>query len=168
VLAAFWQNREAFEARGTRERPDDRNLLKLQAALAKAQKRFEQWSSPAVQDEIGDTPEWAKGLRERREARDVAAKALGHAQAQVKHEDDHELPSLATLREDWDGMTTEAQRELLARVFDLVGVTAEHLIVAFETGTGPTDLPTRGFRAEPRLCPIAIPDMPDEAGSLAA
>jgi DNA invertase Pin-like site-specific DNA recombinase len=168
VLAAFWQNREAFEARGTRERPDDRNLLKLQAALVKSQKRFEQWTSPAVQDEIGDTPEWAKGLRERREARDTDAKALGYAQAQVKHKADDELPSLATLREDWDDMTTEAQRELLARVFDLVGVTVEHLIVAFESGTGPSDLPTRGFRSEPRLCPIAIPDAPDVAGTLAA
>jgi hypothetical protein len=45
-----------------------------------------------------------------------------------------------------------------------MAVGRDRTIIAFRHGSGPTDLPTRGFRRNPRLAPIV--DVPDGARML--
>jgi DNA invertase Pin-like site-specific DNA recombinase len=94
VVDAFWSMQADLEARGHRDPGPD--IGKLEQALAVAETRLEQWTSPEVQDAIGDPALYAAGLRERREARDAAAAEL--AAAKVSGSGTVELQSVETLR----------------------------------------------------------------------
>jgi hypothetical protein len=162
ALGSFWALVDDLEAQGT---TDDRGTLAaLHQALDRAEQRLAEYLSPAVQDEVGDTMLWATGLGERRRARDDAAKALGAAKAEADERD--ALPSARSLRADWDSKPTRDRRELLGAWFDLIAVGRDGSVVVFPRGTGPADLPTRGYRRDPQLYPIT--DIPADGRTLAA
>jgi hypothetical protein len=163
AVDAFWALINDLEATGSRDNKRGR-IAALQTKLAKEEARLVQYLDPDVQDAAGDTAEYAAGLRARRDARDNAAAALGKAKAQAGTEG--EAPSPRSLRKDWMQRTTAERRELLARYFDVIAVGKDRTVDVFVRGTGPTDLPTRGYRSNPRLCPIV--DVPADARILAA
>lgn len=151
AVADFWKLTAEIEARGKRD--DGGKVAKLEATLERSEKRLSRLLSPAVQDEVGDTAEWARALGEARRARDEAASALGQARARADRS--VEVLDTKTLRKAWADMSTVEHRELLGLRFDCIAVGDG--VVAFQKGTGPLDLPSSGFRREPRLAPIDVP-----------
>jgi hypothetical protein len=159
VTEAFWSLVRDMEAHGS----DDpaASLDGLQAALDKAQGALKQYMAQEVQEAIGDPALWAAGLRERREARDRAAEALGRARADQR---DDEPPDVETLRGVWDTATVAERRELLAGRFDCFAVYRDPvLLAAYPTGTAPKGLPRQGFKVAPELVPF--PDHPAREGA---
>ena len=156
AVAAFWAltaDLEAEPSQDTRGR-----LAKLERALERAERALAQWASPDVQDAIGDLPEYARGLRERRQARDRAAEELGRERTASALP---ETLSAETLRGAWERMTARERRALLALRFDSIALGRGGALVAYPTGTGPANLPRRGFKLGPELAPF--PDAPSGA-----
>jgi len=96
------------------EMPD---LEVLATALEDAARRFEQVQTPEAQDALGDA--WAATAKERREARDAAAKALGEARSEAGVPMEGRVLSLGQV---WDDLAPEQQREALTWHFDAVHV----------------------------------------------
>jgi len=151
AVDAFWSLTADLEARGTADTVGD--LAGLEAALERAGAALSQWMSPDVQEAIGDIAEYATGLRDRRQARDRAAAALGQARAASSRVAD--FPSVETLRGAWDRMATRQRRELLGLRFDCLALRRDPLgFTVYPAGTGPSDLPRRGFKTAPVLKPF--------------
>ncbi len=96
------------------EAPD---LAVLATALDDATRRFEQVQAPEAQDALGDA--WAATAKERREARDAAATALGAARAEAGVPIEGRVLNLGQV---WDDLAPEQQREALTWHFDAVHV----------------------------------------------
>lgn len=157
VVRAFWTLTDDMEAEGTHA-DTDADVGALRGALDTAEQRLIQALSPDVQDAAGDG--WASMMRERRAARDEAAEALGRALALSTRT----LPAPETLRATWERMTTEERRELLSLRLDCVTLRRDGTMTIYPAGTGPAELPRRGFRQGPRLYPF--PDTPRGARTL--
>jgi DNA invertase Pin-like site-specific DNA recombinase len=161
AVAAFWELTADLEAERRRDDSLDK-IGELERELERASDQLAQWSSPEVQETIGDLPEYVTGLRERRKARDSAAGALGRARSVAS--DSPEVMPVGTLREAWGRMTTLERRQLLALRFDALAVGRDYVTV-YPDGTAPAGLPRRGFRRSPELAPF--PDPPRRARVLA-
>jgi DNA invertase Pin-like site-specific DNA recombinase len=162
VVDAFWALTTDLQAHGAPAPQDD--LSELETALQRAETALRQYMTPEVQEAIGDPALWASGLRERREQRDDAAGKLGSARSRSSMGD--ETPDVETLRGAWERMTTRDRRELLGLRFDAIAVRRDPPgLVAYPAGSGPKDLPRRGFKASPVLKPF--PDAPKGARVLA-
>jgi DNA invertase Pin-like site-specific DNA recombinase len=148
VIEAFWSLVTDVQARGTQDTASA--LDGLQTTLGAAERSLAQYMAPEVQDVIGDPALWAQGLRERREARDRAAEALGLARA--SRQDDYAL-GVETLRGVWESGTTAERRELLAARFDCFAVYRDPLLLlGYPTGSGPDGLPRQGFKVLRSWC----------------
>jgi site-specific DNA recombinase len=155
---AFWRLVTDIHARGTTDTGPA--LAALQEAQERAQGALEHYMAPDVQEAIGDPALWAQGLRERRQARDRAAEAVGHARAAQPVD----MPDVATLRDVWENGTTAERRELLSARFDCFALHRDPIeVVAYPTGTAPDGLPRQGFKARPGLAPF--PERPVEQGA---
>lgn len=100
-------------------------------------------------------------FRQRREERDDAAERFGKARAE-QGTVSPQTASVETLRGTWERMTTRDRRELLGLRFDCVALRRDPVVaVVYPHGTGPADLPRRGFKFAPVLAPLA--DAPDGA-----
>jgi len=160
AVAAFWDLTEDMEAHGT---PDTRGRLRAhEKTLERAERALRDWTSPDVQEAIGDLAEYAAGLRERRATRDRAAEDLGRDRATAGVP--AALPA-ETLRRVWERLSTRERRELLALRIDCLGLGRDRSIVVYPAGSAPLSLPRRGWRRDPRLCPL--PDPPRGARVLA-
>jgi len=85
------------------------SLKPLEHALGVAQRRFEQIQTPEMQDALGD--DWPARAKERREARDAAAVALGVARSEAGAIDgDGHVFQLGHI---WDDLDASQQREAL-------------------------------------------------------
>jgi site-specific DNA recombinase len=157
VEQAFWALTADLEAEGAQGNPEEER--EVQKALERAERALAQWSSPEMQEAIGDPVLYAEGFRERRAARDKAAEELGRVRAAGN------LPRVGTetLRAAWKRMSTEERRELLALRFDTIALSRD-TIVLYPAGSGPADLPRRGFKQVPALAPFPHP--PDGARTL--
>jgi site-specific DNA recombinase len=93
------------------------DLAVLETALDDAARRFEQVQTPEAQDALGEA--WAATAKERREARDAAAAALGAARAEAGVSVEGRTLSLGQV---WDDLSPEGQREALAWHFDAIHV----------------------------------------------
>jgi DNA invertase Pin-like site-specific DNA recombinase len=156
AVKAFWDLTADLEAHGT---PDTSGTLAARdEALQRAETALSQWMAPEVQEAIGDLGEYAAGLRERRAARDDAAEALGAARAAAGAS--AAMPSTDTLRGAWERMTTVQRRELLGLRFDCLALRRDpRALVVYPAGTGPRDLPRRGFKQSPVLAPFPTTDV---------
>lgn len=164
VVSAFWKLTADLEAHGAR---DDHaaDLSGLAQALDRAENALAQWMTPEVQEAIGDLGQYTTGLRERRATRDEAAAQLGKARA-VEARPGEKLPPVETLRGAWERMSTRDRRELLGLRFDCIALRRDPVaIVVYPAGSGPDDLPRRGFKAAPVLEPFR--DAPDASRLLA-
>jgi DNA invertase Pin-like site-specific DNA recombinase len=159
AIGAFWTLTADLEARG--EKDIQGELLKLERALGRAERTLVQWTSADVQEAIGDLAEYAAGLRERRDARDQAAEALGSARAKSGVAD---FPKAETLRGAWERMGVQERRQLLGLRLDCLALGRDRRLVVYPAGLGPTDLPRRGFRQAPTLA--GFPDAPRGARAL--
>jgi hypothetical protein len=154
--AAFWQLTSDLEAEG-QPADDPAELHELEAALERAERNLAQWTSPEVQDAIGDMAEYATGLRERRQQREQAAEELGRLRVAPSP-----TPlSTETLRGAWERMTLAERRELIGLRFDCLALSRERSLVAYPSGTAPDGLPRRGYSRDARLAPF--PDTPADA-----
>jgi site-specific DNA recombinase len=159
VIAAFWALTDDLDAEGREDVEGD--LAALERDHARADDALKQWLSIDVQNAIGDTAEYADGLKERRVARDELLERVRHARSARGRV----LPDAQTLRAAWERMSAQERRELLALRFDCLALRPDRNIVIYPAGTGPTDLPRRGFRREPSVGPF--PDIPGGARVLA-
>ncbi len=156
AVAAFWGLTRDLEAKG---RPDTSgDTARLEHDLERAETALKQWASPEVQEAIGDLAVYADGLRERRETRDAAAGQVGLERNRKRVT---ELPDVQTLRGAWERMGTQDRRQLLGLRFDCIALYRNGRMVAYPAGTGPDDLPRRGFTQAPVLRPFS--DVPDGA-----
>ncbi len=161
AVEAFWSAAADREATGGPGKGPD--IEGHEAELRRAESALQQWASPEMQESIGDIGLYAAGMRERRERRDSAAATLGQSRAEASAA--VALPSVETLRSLWDAMSTQDRRGLLAAAFDCLTLSREPRIITFyPAGTGPTDLPRRGFKHAPALTPFA--DVPHGARTL--
>jgi DNA invertase Pin-like site-specific DNA recombinase len=145
---AFWAVTEDLSAKSYAKAPDE--LAALEDALARAERRYAEIDTEEAQDAYG--ADWLPRLRERREARDAAAEALGRAQATRRTD----TPSSKTMRGVWNDLSAVDKRELIATRLDLLALGRDGLAV-FPSGTGPDGLSRRGFKREPGLHPIDVP-----------
>jgi len=158
AVHAFWAHTADLEADGAHDTCGE--LAKLERALDDAQRAYRDFLTPEMQQAVGDTTEYAAAAQARREARDRAATALGHARARVP-----DTASAETLRSAWERMTTADRRELLGLRFDCIAVRRDRSATVYLRGTAPPSLPRRGFRREPAVVPF--PDPPSGARLLA-
>lgn len=162
VVAAFWSVTADLE--GDQAPADSEDVSKLEDALARVEVALKQWMSADVQAAVGDMAEYGQGLRERRRARDEAAEELGRARAVVA-KPASEFPAVETLRHAWERMTTRDRRELIGIRIDTVALSRDPArAVVYPAGTGPADLPRRGFKSAPVLTPF--PDPPSAARAI--
>lgn len=162
VIGAFWSLTADLEAEGGREAHAD--LSGLEDALERAQERVEQLLPAAMQDQLGDR--YGEVFSERQEDVRRAAEALGHARAEQAASESAEAVSVERLSNAWERMSTRDRRELLGLRFDCIALSRDPVaIVAYPAGTGPTDLPRRGYKVAPVLGPF--PDPPASARLLA-
>jgi DNA invertase Pin-like site-specific DNA recombinase len=151
----FWGLTENLEAEGQPDTEGD--IAGLEAALERAEEALRDWASPEVQEAIGDLPQYVDGLKVRRAARDAVADELGR----VRGHRPAALPAADTLRAAWGRMKPDERRRLLAVRFDCLALRRDGSVVAYPAGTGPDDLPRRGFTKAPAL--VSFPDPPDSA-----
>lgn len=152
AVDTFWRITDDIEARGTAIVDNADRLDDLQADLDRAEQALRDYMAPDVQEAIGDAALWSTGLRERRETRDRIAGELGTLRAARAPE---EFPAADTLRAAWERMTTRDRRELLSLRFDALALSRDpRQLVAYPAGTGPKDLPRRGFKSAPVLAPF--------------
>jgi site-specific DNA recombinase len=127
------------------------DLAPLRAELELLERRLQQAESPEAQDAFGDR--WLAVVKERREERDAKLQELGALEAEERAKPSTTADSVMAL---WYGSPPLVRRELLASVFDVIAVTSDGEAHAFPRGTGPSDLPTRGYKKNPTLRPIAV------------
>ena len=159
AVEAFWTLTADLEAVGV---PDAGGELEaLEAVLEGADQRLAQVEDPAAQDAFGDR--YLAVVRERREARDRAREAVGHARAAASA-NGNGIPSTDTLRAAWERMGVQDRRELLGLRFHALALRRDLSLVVWPAGAD-VDLPRRGFKQAPRLA--AFPKPPASARSLA-
>lgn len=152
AVEAFWSLTRDLEAEGA---TDNRGELRaVEQEAERAERALKQWMSVEVQEAIGDTGEYAAGLRERRSARDAAAAALG----QLRLRPNAHAPSVRRLSAEWKKATPQERRELLGLRFDCIALGRDRRMIVYPAGTAPSDLPRRGFKRDPSLAPF--PDAP--------
>ena len=151
AVAAFWALTEDIEAEGAQDVSGE--LAGLEAALARAERLVAQLQSPDAQDALGES--YLSVFRQRREERDRAAEALGHARAEASAET---LPSIETLRGAWERMSVQDRRELLGLRFHCLALGRDRSLIVYPAGSE-VDFPRRGFKRAPVLQPFpAAPD----------
>jgi DNA invertase Pin-like site-specific DNA recombinase len=103
---------------------------------------------------------WLDGLRERRERVAAAEDALAAARLDTPVA----MPELRVLVEEFDAMDVLDRREALAQIIDCVALRSGAATMSladrvniFWAGTGPRDLPRRGFREQPKLRAFDLP-----------
>ena len=153
--AAFWAITADLRAKATRK-PDD-DVAKLRKALEAAERRLTDALTTEMQDAAGDG--WAEMVRGRRGERDGLLEGLSDAMASST---DDAVPDETTLREAWRNATVTERRELLAARLDCIALRRSGDVQAtvWPKGTVTFELPFRGYKREPRLCPF-----PDEIPS---
>lgn len=157
AVEMFWRVTRDLHAQ---QRPgDDGSISRLEADLVRAQESLDQWMSAKVQQAVGDLPEYAVQLSERRTARDEAAAELGRARAHASRT--RLTESAETLRSAWERMVTADRRELLGLRFDALALRRDRTVVVYTAGSAPPGLPRQGFRRDPQLVPF--PDPPTSA-----
>jgi site-specific DNA recombinase len=159
AIAAFWALTSDREAEGARDVSGE--LAGLEAALERAERLLAQLEDPEAQEALGER--YLSVFRQRREERDRAAEALGLARADAGA--GATLPSLETLRDSWERMSTPDRRELLGLRFHCLSLSRERTLTVYPVGTDVGDLPRRGFKRAPVLEPFPAP--PDGARVLA-
>jgi DNA invertase Pin-like site-specific DNA recombinase len=151
AIAEFWRRTRNLEARGVR---DDRGeLAALETEYENAQRNVTQLETAEAQDALGDR--YLAVFRERRQARDDAARRLGEA----RHAQPEQLPDLETLRDAWDRMSTQERRELLALRFHVLALSRSRRLAVYPAGADVGDLPRRGYRRNVREL-VPFPDPP--------
>lgn len=159
IVADLFAHLPKITARGRRD--ESGHLAELAATAERERAALAQFASPTVQAEIGDLGLYAAGLRERRErveAAEAALRAERHVQAAA-----HAIPADVTWHDAWERMTLEERAGLLATRYDCIQLRRNpDLLVVYPAGTGPTDLPRRGFRRDPVIRPFHD-DIPDGA-----
>jgi Recombinase zinc beta ribbon domain/Recombinase len=150
AVEAFWALTEDLEAEGAADTHGA--LVAFEDALERAEGRLRQLERPEAADTLGDRFLTVYG--EWREKRDQAAQELGHARARTGGA---KLPDTHTLRDAWEKMTTQERRELLGLRFHFLAVRSDRRVVVFEPGDFPGELPRRGFKQAPELCPFPNP-----------
>jgi site-specific DNA recombinase len=151
---AFWALTDDLAATGTVTPSDESS--QLESAFELADRRLAHAMTPEVQDAAGEG--WGAMIRERRQDRDSAAEALGHARAAESAAS--VLPSTETLRGIWDSLTAADRREFIGTRFDAFALRRGEsglVLTAFPSGTAPDGLSRRGFRRSPGLHPIDTP-----------
>ena len=149
AVRAFWRLTDDVEAEGT---PDSSGeLASLEAALERAEQLVAQLSDAAAQEALGDS--YLAVFRQRRQERDEAAAALGHARAAAQSPD---LPLAGTLRAAWDRMSIQERRELLGLRFHALALGGDRSLVVWSAGSD-IELPRRGFKRAPVLEPFPAP-----------
>lgn len=152
-----------INARARRDRTG--RLAELAAAAERERVALAQFASPTVQAEIGDLGIYASGLRERRERVEAAEAAL-RAEQRLR-EAAHDLPALVTWEHAWERMTLDERAGLLATRYDCIQLRRNpDLLIVYPVGTGPVDLPRRGFRRDPVVRGFDL-DLPGGARVLA-
>jgi site-specific DNA recombinase len=137
---------EGLGVRGRAGKPSV-DLSPIRGELELLERRLSQAESPEAQDAFGDR--WLEVVKRRREERDAKLAELGALEADARGESTL-IPVFAL----WHGASPAMRRELLARVFDVLAVTPDGELHPFPRGTGPAELPTRGYRRDPQLKPI--------------
>lgn len=151
AVEAFWALTRDLEAEGT---PDDRGERRaIEHEAERTERALKQWTSVEIQEAIGDTTEYAAGLRERRQARDKAAAKLGHARVEPRAT----AKTTKRLRSEWKKATPQERRELLGLRFDTIALGRDRRVIVYPAGTAPSDLPRRGFKRDPSLVPFPDP-----------
>jgi ribosomal protein L34E len=147
VLDLFWE--QAREAAAGRIEAGEDPVREAQANYERAERAYVQWRDDAeAADE--DYAEYRARLRVLRERRDTRAEELAEARARVGKSID-----LVALEEAWANMSTRERRDEIAHVLDLVAVRRDPLrLEAWPAGSGPLDLPRRGYVRGPRLRPL--------------
>ena len=111
------------------------HLGDLEEKLADAQRRFEQIATPEMQDSLGEL--WPAQVKERRDARDSAAAALGEARS-ASGQSDSRLYNLGQI---WDDLSPDQQRIALRNIYSEVRVAkvprGEKPSLTFVPATGP-------------------------------
>jgi site-specific DNA recombinase len=158
AVSAFWAITEDLEAEGRHD--DSGEIAALEHELEQAERMLQDFLAPEMQAAIGDRAEYVKGAHERRQKVDELAEQLDRVRAERQVQ--QALPDRDTLRAAWDRMTPQEQRQLLALRFDCLAIRRDSSIIAYPAGTGPTDLPRRGFTVAPVLAGFAD-DLPDGA-----
>jgi site-specific DNA recombinase len=151
---AFWSITHDLAGTGSEDPVGD--LAALEGEFQKAERRLAHALTPEMQDAAGE--DWAAMVRDRRQERDRAAEALGHARASLRAAES--APAIETLRETWPAMTLGERRDLLATRFDLFALRRDPdgiRLAAFPAGTAPAEMSRRGFRRAPGLHPIDMP-----------
>ena len=122
------------------------DLTAYEDAFAAAERRLAQAETPEAQDALGDR--WLTVVRERREERDEAGRALGDAQART--------PSFGTFWDQYEDFndahaTMEEKREAILGVMPAVGVRRDKTLI-FNPDT--SKLSRRGYKREAKLNPL--------------
>jgi site-specific DNA recombinase len=126
-------------------------LAALEDALQVAERRLAQAMAPEVADAAGDA--WAAMIRARRDDRDAAALALGHAR--IEHGTPDVLVTIPEALADWDRADAATRRLLIAPRFPVIAFKRGVGVLIFPAGAPLPEVPTRGRRAEtPTLRPI--------------
>jgi site-specific DNA recombinase len=150
AVAAFWALTEDLEAEGAE---DVSGVLGgIEAALERAERLLAQLEGPAAQEALGER--YLAVFGQRREERDLAAEALGHARAEAGTA--AALPSVETLRGAWERMTVQDRRELLGLRFHCLALGRDRSLVVYPAGAD-VAVPRRGFKRAPVLEPFPAP-----------
>jgi hypothetical protein len=154
VMSWFWEHAESdLVAQDMTASATD--LTALERSLERAEQQLAQWISPEVQATIGDLSEYTTGLRQRREARDEAARSLGAARAALPVVP---LRDVESLRSKWESKSTAERREILGEVLHVLALHRDMRLVVCPPGVEVGNLPKRGFKRAPKLGPF--PDEP--------
>jgi DNA invertase Pin-like site-specific DNA recombinase len=153
--SVFFATLNDLRARGTVAGPD---LTALQEDFDRADAAWRRAKGPAGMRALGD--EWEATVTEFREERDAAAKVLGRARAEA--EKTTPVPDVVGVRDAWPDLKPTEKRELFATQFDALGLRREPSggvsLVVFRHGTLEGHLSRRGYRREPTLRPLRVPD----------
>ncbi len=161
VTAAFWALAEDAQAHGRpAENPQAADVRERLEGARRALAVYR--DDPELEQTIADMggrAVWREGLKVRAARVEALEQELGRLSAPVEA-----LPRLASLRVEWDGLSTDQRRQHLAALIDCVavlpistGLAAARRVIVFPGGTAPADLPRRGFRERPTVRPFDLP-----------
>jgi len=152
AVEAFWSVTADLEAAGVEDSGGE--LARIEKALERAESRYQRARAPQMADAAGD--DWPEMVAAARRERDELAAELGKAEAAAR-------PAAAsvgtdTLRKAWERATTKERRHLLRLRIDCIAASRDGTLTVYPAGTGPADLPRRGFKRAPTLA--GFPDPP--------
>lgn len=160
VLAAFLAQIE----RGLAMQPvtDASAMDEAQSSLLAAESELASYRDDIELREAIGRAAWLDGLRARRTNLDSAEAKLARARLATPQR----APDLHTLAEEFPAMPVVDQRFALAQLMDCIALRSratvgsiEERAVIFWAGSGPLDLPRRGFREQPQLRPFEMPPL---------